>query len=88
MWGVDIGLHGWIALILTVIGVTVLNVGLMRLARRRWDHEFERLETAEPDEIARPEPPGGDDPKQRLDDRAFDWRSSVRSESGKPRRGS
>lgn len=49
MWGVDIGLHGWIALILTVVGVTGLNVGLMHLAKRRWDHSFERLDTAEPD---------------------------------------
>ena len=52
MWGVEIGLHGWIALTLTVVGVAALNVGLMHLARRRWDHDFERLDTAEPDDVA------------------------------------
>ena len=51
MWGVEIGLHGWIALTLTVVGVAVLNIGLMNLARRRWDHGFDRLETAEPDAV-------------------------------------
>lgn len=30
------GIHGWIALALTAVGVTALNVGLMHLARRRW----------------------------------------------------
>ena len=62
MWEVDIGLHGWIALTLTVVGVAVLNVGLMRLARRRWDHEFQRLETAEPDEVIGPDRQNGRDP--------------------------
>lgn len=52
MWGVEIGLHGWIALILTVVGVAALHIGLMHLARRRWDHDFKRLDTAEPDDVA------------------------------------
>jgi hypothetical protein len=50
MWETDIGLHGWIALALTIVGVTGLNLWLMHLARRRWDHGFERIETAEPEE--------------------------------------
>jgi len=29
-------IHGWIALALTAVGVTALNVGLMHLARKRW----------------------------------------------------
>jgi len=33
----DLSLHGWLALGLTAVGVTALNLGLMALARKRWN---------------------------------------------------
>lgn len=67
MWGVEIGLHGWIALILTIVGVAALNIGLMHLARRRWDHGFDRLETAVPDAVDEGEADRGGRPQPRRD---------------------
>ena len=35
-FALDMGFHGWLALILGVVGVAALNIGLMNLARRPW----------------------------------------------------
>ncbi|MCB9959797.1 MAG: hypothetical protein H6843_14465 [Rhodospirillaceae bacterium] len=35
-FSLDMGLHGWLALAIAVVGIIALNVGLMRLARKPW----------------------------------------------------
>ena len=37
LFDVEMSIHGWIALGLTVVGVTALHLWLMRLALKPWD---------------------------------------------------
>ena len=34
---IDMSVHGWIALVIAVVGIVALHLWLMRLARRPWD---------------------------------------------------
>lgn len=42
----DMSVHGWIALILAVIGIAALHLGLMWLARKPHDDRFHPAEAA------------------------------------------
>jgi len=37
----EMSLHGWLALGITAVGVTALNVGLMALARKPWRGDYD-----------------------------------------------
>lgn len=50
----DMGIHGWIALVIAVIGIAGLHLGLMWLARKPHDDRFH------------PEEAAGDDPADRV----------------------
>jgi hypothetical protein len=57
LFDLGIGLNGWIAMAIAVVGIVALNVGLMRLMRRphrEYDPEI--------DDPLRPKPPPGEDP--------------------------
>lgn len=37
LFDVDMSVHGWIALVIAVVGIVALHLWLMRLARRPWN---------------------------------------------------
>ena len=37
LFDLDMSVHGWIALVIAVVGIIALHLWLMRLARRPWD---------------------------------------------------
>lgn len=40
LFRLDMSIHGWIALVIAVIGIVALNLVLMHLARRKHDSSF------------------------------------------------
>lgn len=51
LFDLGIGLNGWIAMAIAVVGIVVLNVGLMRLMRRphrEYDPEIDGLVRRKP----------------------------------------
>ena len=59
----DMEIHGWIALVLALIGVTGLHLGLMWLARKRHDDGFRPEERSQRTPWS-PSPPGGRAPAE------------------------
>lgn len=39
--GVEMSIHGWIALGIAVVGIIALNLGLMYLARKKHDSHYD-----------------------------------------------
>jgi hypothetical protein len=41
LFGLEMSIHGWIALSIAVIGIVALNLGLMHLARKKHDARYD-----------------------------------------------
>ncbi len=65
LFDLGIGLHGWIALGLTVAGVVGLHIGLMLLTLKRWDPDADRPGAPPGDGAARARPRNNQPPDDR-----------------------